>query len=436
MAQPAVLHQVHAPSPYIHRPLQDHPFGQIGLTVEPHKSTAPLAMLAAQCGRIGHDIPRPQNPHMYTLNVHPGWSSQQGRGHSSGQQQTGLSDIAGFNHGFDAVSTYNAMASYNRDLACATRGTDQRLSHLTLDFLHHSTGHSPPNRHHMSPHPHPHHPHHHHHHHHHQMQVQHSVSASLMSAGALPVPASVNYSSNITPPLTTSVPIMLDTASQLPKQLSPPPATEAEAHWWSIQQNQPARTKVTVPHGPLSPSYGIPPHIIFGQASPTELAYQSSFPGLLGIQKPTTRRCRRCRCPNCQNASSSSDPQKRKMHVCHIQGCGKEYGKTSHLKAHLRWHAGERPFVCNWLFCGKSFTRSDELQRHLRTHTGEKRFACHECGKRFMRSDHLSKHVKTHESKKLKQNDDSVTDLDSNSGDSVNVEQESDDELEHVEVEN
>nr|XP_027221461.1 transcription factor Sp5-like [Penaeus vannamei] len=92
----------------------------------------------------------------------------------------------------------------------------------------------------------------------------------------------------------------------------------------------------------------------------------------------------------------------KREHVCHVPGCGKLYAKTSHLKAHLLSHSGERPFVCHWIFCNKAFTRSDELQRHLRTHTGEKRFQCEECGKRFMRSDHLNKHVKTHENRRAR----------------------------------
>ncbi|KAM9803444.1 transcription factor Sp3a isoform X2 [Syngnathus typhle] len=108
-----------------------------------------------------------------------------------------------------------------------------------------------------------------------------------------------------------------------------------------------------------------------------------------------------CTCPNCKESGGrGSGMGKKKQHICHITGCGKVYGKTSHLRAHLRWHSGERPFVCTWMYCGKRFTRSDELQRHRRTHTGEKKFVCPECSKRFMRSDHLAKHIKTHQNKK------------------------------------
>ena len=124
---------------------------------------------------------------------------------------------------------------------------------------------------------------------------------------------------------------------------------------------------------------------------------QDTITPIDGNGNPIARRVRRvaCTCPNCRDGEGRMANGK-KIHICHIEGCGKVYGKTSHLRAHLRWHSGERPFVCKWLFCGKRFTRSDELQRHLRTHTGEKKFACEQCGKRFMRSDHLSKHVKTH----------------------------------------
>lgn len=187
-----------------------------------------------------------------------------------------------------------------------------------------------------------------------QSQTTSSLLPTITQISSIP---STSVAQTVTKPIAVA-----STSNQITIQPAPVTISSSSSETKSTSTKTSMSTTISVTPAPTQPTVS--------QTSVNVNINVSSDQSATPEVKPRVRRVA-CTCPNCTMPERSTD--RKKQHICHVPGCNKVYGKTSHLRAHLRWHTGERPFVCNWVFCGKRFTRSDELQRHRRTHTGEKR---------------------------------------------------------------
>lgn len=84
----------------------------------------------------------------------------------------------------------------------------------------------------------------------------------------------------------------------------------------------------------------------------------------------------------------------REVYICPFSNCDRISSEHSNMKAHLRLHTGERPYVCRVSTCRKSFRWKSSLTYHERAlHSNTRPYQCSGCRKSFVERRKLRLHL-------------------------------------------
>ena len=97
-----------------------------------------------------------------------------------------------------------------------------------------------------------------------------------------------------------------------------------------------------------------------------------------------------------QQITSCQPPKK--MFVCNINDCGKEYPNRSLYEKHLRRSHSNKTLRCDRLGCDYVTSCDEYLKNHLQRHSKNRPFACvtNGCGKKFKAERSLERHQNSH----------------------------------------
>ncbi|XP_060757611.1 transcription factor E4F1 isoform X2 [Neoarius graeffei] len=105
-----------------------------------------------------------------------------------------------------------------------------------------------------------------------------------------------------------------------------------------------------------------------------------------------TEECVEVEAETVETSEKDTERSPSKSHKC--PHCHRTFRTTSHLRIHVKGHAGYKPFKC--VNCHKEFFTGYMLKKHMEMHVTERRYKCGECGKLFKAIGHVREHMRAH----------------------------------------